>query len=81
MNNIDTLLKEAKKIHFIGIGGSGMCPVAEILLSLGYTVSGSDNNDTEENAEAVKEHQPTAKDKIQEMIDRLNNQEFTRFWP
>ncbi len=47
MNNIDTLLKEAKKIHFIGIGGSGMCPVAEILLSLGYTVLGSDNNDTE----------------------------------
>ena len=41
----------------------------------------SDNNDTEENAKAVKEHQPTAKDKIQEMIDRLNNQEFTRFWP
>ena len=41
----------------------------------------SDNNDTEEKAEAVKEHQTTAKDKIQEMIDRLNNQEFTRFWP
>lgn len=41
----------------------------------------SDNNDTEQKAEAVKEHQPTAKDKIQEMIDRLNNQEFTRFWP
>lgn len=41
----------------------------------------SDNNDTEEKAEAVKEHQPTAKDKMQEMIDRLNNQEFTRFWP
>lgn len=41
----------------------------------------SENNDTEEKAEAVKEHQPTAKDKIQEMIDRLNNQEFTRFWP
>ena len=39
----------------------------------------SDNNDTE--VEAVKEHQPTAKDKIQEMVDRLNNQEFTRFWP
>ncbi len=29
----------------------------------------------------VKEHQQTAKEKIQEMIDRLNNQEFTRFWP
>ena len=47
MKNIDTMLKKAKKIHFIGIGGSGMCPIAEIMLSLGYTVSGSDNNDTE----------------------------------
>lgn len=47
MKNIDTLLKEAKRIHFIGIGGAGMCPVAEILLSLNYDVSGSDNNDTE----------------------------------
>ena len=47
MKNIDELLKSVKKIHFIGIGGSGMCPIAEILLSLGYTVSGSDNNDTE----------------------------------
>lgn len=28
-----------------------------------------------------KEHQHTAKEKIQEMIDRLNNQEYTRFWP
>ncbi len=47
MNNIDILLKNSKKIHFIGIGGSGMCPVAEILLSLGYEITGSDNNDTE----------------------------------
>ncbi len=47
MKNIDELLKSVKKIHFIGIGGSCMCPIAEILLSLGYTVSGSDNNDTE----------------------------------
>ncbi len=47
MKNIDELLKTAKKIHFIGVGGSGMCPIAEIMLSLGYTVSGSDNNDTE----------------------------------
>lgn len=47
MKDIDTLLKESKKIHFIGIGGSGMCPIAEILLSRGYTVTGSDNNDTE----------------------------------
>ena len=47
MKNIDELLKESKKIHFIGIGGAGMCPIAEILLSLGYELTGSDNNDTE----------------------------------
>ena len=29
-------------IHFIGIGGSGMSGIAEVLLTLGYTVSGSD---------------------------------------
>lgn len=41
----------------------------------------SENDDSEEKTEIVKEHQQTAKEKIQEMIDRLNNQEFTRFWP
>ena len=41
----------------------------------------SENDDTEEKTETVKEHQQTAKEKIQEMIDRLDNQEFTRFWP
>lgn len=45
--NIDELLKKIKRVHFIGIGGAGMCPLAEILISLGYNVSGSDNNDTE----------------------------------
>ena len=45
------------------------------------TVTESDNDETEQKAEVVKEPQPTAKEKIQEMIDRLNNQEFTRFWP
>lgn len=47
MNTIDELLKQSKNIHFIGIGGAGMCPIAEILISLGYNISGSDNNDTE----------------------------------
>lgn len=41
----------------------------------------SENDDTEEKTGTVKECQQTAKEKIQEMIDRLNNQEFTRFWP
>jgi UDP-N-acetylmuramate--alanine ligase len=29
-------------IHFVGIGGTGMCGIAEVLFNLGYTVSGSD---------------------------------------
>ena len=41
----------------------------------------SENENTEESAEKNEEHQQTAEEKIQEMIDRLNNQEFTRFWP
>ena len=36
---------------------------------------------TEEEKEQPKEYQQTAKEKIQEMIDRLDAQEFTRFWP
>jgi len=31
-----------KKIHLIGIGGSGMCGIAEVLLNQGYIVTGSD---------------------------------------
>ena len=31
-----------KHIHFVGIGGSGMCGIAEVLHNQGYTVSGSD---------------------------------------
>lgn len=42
--DIDTLLKTKKHIHFIGIGGAGMCPLAEILHSKGYLITGSDNN-------------------------------------
>jgi len=42
--DIDTLLKTKKHVHFIGIGGAGMCPLAEILHSKGYYVTGSDSN-------------------------------------
>ncbi|MCW3480721.1 UDP-N-acetylmuramate--L-alanine ligase [Neisseriaceae bacterium JH1-16] len=34
-----------KHIHFVGIGGVGMCGIAEVLLNLGYIVSGSDMAD------------------------------------
>ncbi len=36
-----------KHIHFVGIGGAGMSGIAEILHNLGYTVSGSDQNDSQ----------------------------------
>ncbi|MBQ7637795.1 MAG: UDP-N-acetylmuramate--L-alanine ligase, partial [Clostridia bacterium] len=47
MHDIDKLLETVKRIHFIGIGGAGMCPLAEILHEKGYVLSGSDNNETD----------------------------------
>ncbi len=35
-------MRRVKRIHFVGIGGAGMCGIAEVLLNLGYVVSGSD---------------------------------------
>lgn len=43
----DKILRNVKRIHMIGIGGSGMCPLAEILNSKGYILSGSDNNESD----------------------------------
>ncbi len=34
--------RKVKYIHFVGIGGIGMSGIAEVLLNLGYTISGSD---------------------------------------
>jgi UDP-N-acetylmuramate--alanine ligase len=36
-----------KRIHFVGIGGIGMSGIAEVLLNLGYAVSGSDLKESE----------------------------------
>ena len=44
------MLKSPKNlgvIHFIGIGGIGMSGIAELLLNLGFKVSGSDLNNSE----------------------------------
>ncbi|MDF1493663.1 UDP-N-acetylmuramate--L-alanine ligase [Caproiciproducens sp. CPB-2] len=46
MDYQDTLSK-VKKIHFVGIGGSGMCPIAEILYHRGYELTGSDTNESD----------------------------------
>ncbi|MCC2681647.1 MAG: UDP-N-acetylmuramate--L-alanine ligase [Nitrosospira multiformis] len=37
---------KVKHIHFVGIGGSGMSGIAEVLLNLGYKISGSDIHDS-----------------------------------
>ncbi|MFM9913635.1 MAG: UDP-N-acetylmuramate--L-alanine ligase [Methylophilaceae bacterium] len=42
---------KVKNIHFVGIGGSGMSGIAEVLLNLGFSVSGSDLADN-----AVTQH-------------------------
>jgi UDP-N-acetylmuramate--alanine ligase len=41
-NRRDTMRRKIKRIHFVGIGGIGMSGIAEVLLNLGYTISGSD---------------------------------------
>ena len=35
-------MRRVKKIHFVGIGGTGMCGIAEVLANQGYDISGSD---------------------------------------
>ena len=43
------MIKKNKKIkiHFIGIGGIGMSGIAELMHKIGYTILGSDNNESE----------------------------------
>ena len=36
------MLRKTRRIHFVGIGGSGMSGIAEVLVNLGYSVTGSD---------------------------------------
>src|SRR5262245_3268196 len=36
------MIRKKYRIHMVGIGGSGMCGIAEVLLTLGHVVSGSD---------------------------------------
>ena len=44
---IKSRLEGKKHIHMIGIGGSGMYPLAQVLHSKGYYLTGSDNNETD----------------------------------
>ena len=49
------MFKRYQHIHFVGVGGSGMSGIAEILLNLGYRVTGSDlkRNDAIERLEQL----------------------------
>ncbi len=41
------MFRKVNKVHFVGIGGIGMSGIAELLINLGFNVSGSDLNDSE----------------------------------
>lgn len=41
------ILDKVKRIHFVGIGGSGMCPIAEILHNKGFELTGSDVSESD----------------------------------
>ncbi|MEG1557178.1 MAG: UDP-N-acetylmuramate--L-alanine ligase [Oscillospiraceae bacterium] len=42
--NVSEILKNSRRIHFVGIGGSGMFPLVEILHGDGFVITGSDVN-------------------------------------
>ncbi len=45
--------RKINKVYFVGIGGIGMSGIAELLLNLGFQVSGSDMNEND-NVERLK---------------------------
>ncbi|MGN1458065.1 MAG: UDP-N-acetylmuramate--L-alanine ligase [Acutalibacteraceae bacterium] len=47
VDNYEHLLDNVKRIHFVGIGGSGMCPLAEILFHKGFEITGSDTAESD----------------------------------
>lgn len=47
VSNYEHLLDNVKRIHFVGIGGSGMCPLAEILHNEGFEITGSDVSESD----------------------------------
>lgn len=52
---IDSILDGKKRLHFIGIGGSGMCPIVEILASTGeYIISGSDVDNESDTVKRIR---------------------------
>ncbi len=44
---LDVLLKRFRRIHMVGIGGSGMSGIAEVLIGTGFRVTGSDQSESD----------------------------------
>ncbi len=42
-----SLMHRVRRIHFVGIGGAGMSGIAEVLINLGFEVTGTDLNDSD----------------------------------
>ncbi len=56
---LEDRMRRIQRIHLVGIGGSGMGGIAEVLLNLGYEVQGSDlkgNAVTERLARLGRQH-------------------------
>jgi len=49
------LMHRVQRIHFVGIGGAGMSGIAEVLLNLGFSVSGSDLHESD-SVSHLREH-------------------------
>lgn len=47
MNAGSGFMRRVRQVHFVGIGGAGMSGIAEVLLTLGYRISGSDLSEGE----------------------------------
>ena len=48
-------MRKIQRVHFVGIGGVGMCGIAEVLLNLGYKISGSDIKENAATRRLVKQ--------------------------
>ena len=47
MEKRPNILDTVSRLHFVGIGGSGMCPMAQLLHEKGYQITGSDQNESD----------------------------------
>jgi UDP-N-acetylmuramate--alanine ligase len=64
------MFRDTKNIHFVGIGGIGMSGIAEVLINLGFNVSGSDIKESET---IDKLHKIGAKVDIGHKIENVRN--------